>query len=156
ALTINPPAKVPAVPSNSLSKIQHFIVLMLENRSFDHLFGFRHGVDGLHGTESNRPHPASPASATNPSIQVGRAAPFAIPTHHALGPSHNVPDVTVQLYGPGASPDSGSSSPSSSNSLKKKSSKKDSKNSKPAAAPMSGFVTNYDVAFHADVRRDPS
>src|SRR5262249_55445521 len=65
---------------------------------------------------------------------------------------HNVPDVTVQLYGPGASPDPGSTPPASSS--KKKSSKKPAK--EPPAAPMSGFVTNYDVAFHADVRRDPS
>ena len=72
--------------STSLSKIEHFVVLMLENRSFDHLFGFRHGVDGLHGDEANRPHPSAPVSATNPSIRVGHAAPFAIPTHHALGP----------------------------------------------------------------------
>ena len=30
-----------------LEKIEHFVVLMLENRSFDHVFGLRHGVDGL-------------------------------------------------------------------------------------------------------------
>jgi phospholipase C len=141
--------------STSLSKIEHFVVLMLENRSFDHLFGFRHGVDGLHGDEANRPHPSSPASATNPSIKVGRAAPFAIPTHHALGPFHNVPDVTVQLYGPGAAPDAGSTAPGSSS--KKRSFKTEKTHGKkPPAAPMSGFVTSYDVAFHSDVRRDPS
>ena len=31
--------------------IQHFVVLMMENRSFDHIFGFRPGVNGLKGTE---------------------------------------------------------------------------------------------------------
>src|SRR5262245_27992853 len=122
---------------------------LLETRSFAPLSGFRRGVDGLHGNEANRPHPSEPVSAKNPSIEVGRAAPFTIPTHHALGPFHNVRDVTVQVFGPGASPDAAPN-----HSSKKKSAKTPKK--KPPAAPMSGFVTNYDVAFHADVRRDPS
>jgi phospholipase C len=31
----------------SLQNIDHFVVLMLENRSFDHFFGLRPGVDGI-------------------------------------------------------------------------------------------------------------
>jgi len=33
--------------------IDHVIVLMLENRSFDHIFGFRSGINALAGNESN-------------------------------------------------------------------------------------------------------
>src|SRR5437867_2800818 len=50
--------------SNQLSRIQHIVTLMLENRSFDHLLGFLytdqgnkspagHPFEGLTGTESN-------------------------------------------------------------------------------------------------------
>ena len=37
--------------------IQHLVVLMMENRSFDHMFGFlkseQYPIEGLTGTESN-------------------------------------------------------------------------------------------------------
>jgi phospholipase C len=45
--------------SNQLMKIEHIIVLMLENRSFDHMLGYlslegrRKDVDGLIGNEAN-------------------------------------------------------------------------------------------------------
>lgn len=45
------------VVPNQLSKINHIVQLMLENRSFDHMLGFlyedREDFDGLKGTESN-------------------------------------------------------------------------------------------------------
>src|ERR1700730_16768375 len=75
----------------SLEKIEHFVVLMLENRSFDHIFGLREGVDGLSG-QTNRAPGFAPVKATG-------GAPFEIPTKHALGPLHNVVDVNLQLYG---------------------------------------------------------
>ena len=36
-----------------LYNIDHFVVLMLENRSFDNLFGKLPGVNGLTGDETN-------------------------------------------------------------------------------------------------------
>ena len=43
--------------STSLSKIEHIVVLMLENRSFDSMLGRLYeksdGFDGLSGSESN-------------------------------------------------------------------------------------------------------
>src|SRR5689334_17044634 len=76
----------------SIDKVEHFVVLMLENRSFDHMFGFRKGVEGV------------PAGAANPTghgapIEAAQDAPFEIPTKHALGPLHNVVDVNMQLFG---------------------------------------------------------
>ena len=52
------------MPGNSLSAIEHVVVLMLENRSFDHMLGFLYAgsgnvspagqpFEGLTGTESN-------------------------------------------------------------------------------------------------------
>ncbi|MGA2812769.1 MAG: alkaline phosphatase family protein [Candidatus Acidiferrum sp.] len=67
----NPPAKAavkkkkhPLVSSHSLASIEHIVVLMLENRSFDHMLGFLYTdngnvapggapFDGLTGSESN-------------------------------------------------------------------------------------------------------
>ena len=45
-------------PQSILDKAEHVIVLMMENRSFDHLFGYltlegRRDIDGLNGTETN-------------------------------------------------------------------------------------------------------
>lgn len=50
----------PAVPA-SFQKIEHVVVLMLENRSFDHLVGFmmadNQAIAGLTGNETNYPDP---------------------------------------------------------------------------------------------------
>jgi phospholipase C len=78
-------------------KIKHIVVLMLENRSFDHLFGFRQGVEGLSGNESNLLAPSKPQSLDNPPFTVGTGAPFAIAT--GQGPGHSLKQTNVQLFG---------------------------------------------------------
>jgi phospholipase C len=77
--------------------IQHFVVLMLENRSFDHVFGYRDGVNGLKGTEVNYLNPAEPPSLTNPAFKVSNAEPYTIAAGE--GPSHSFNAVTTQIYG---------------------------------------------------------
>lgn len=67
--------------------IEHFVVLMLENRSFDHVFGYRKGVDGLKGTETNLLDPSQPEGQTNPAIKVSNAEPYSITS--GQGPSHS-------------------------------------------------------------------
>jgi phospholipase C len=37
----------------STRRIEHVVVLMLENRSFDHMLGYHAGVNGLTGKEFN-------------------------------------------------------------------------------------------------------
>jgi len=85
-------------------RIEHLVVLMLENRSFDHMLGFLRSpdypIDGVAGTESN------PASDDGPDVTV---------SHNALAagdlnpdPGHDFEDVNVQVFGtrtpvPGAS-----------------------------------------------------
>src|SRR5262245_45987742 len=70
---------------------------MLENRSFDHLFGYLRKdnpkVMGLTGSEFNQKDPNSPG---NPAITVSRASSFIM----TFDPSHEYYDVQVQLYGP--------------------------------------------------------
>jgi phospholipase C len=79
------------------NKISHLVVLMMENRSFDHIFGFRAGVEGLKGSESNLLDPTKPESSANPAFHVGTGAPYAITV--GQGPGHSLNDTTTQLYG---------------------------------------------------------
>src|SRR5712691_413012 len=76
---------------------------MLENRSFDHLFGFfppaaGQTVENLMGGNaglSNKLDPEKPVSAANPEFVVSQPAPFAV--HDKEGPSHSFNAVCVQL-----------------------------------------------------------
>jgi phospholipase C len=76
-------------------RIDHLVVLMLENRSFDHMLGFlrspEYPIDGLSGDEAN------PSSDGGPDVRV---------SHNALAagdlnpdPGHDFEDVNVQLFG---------------------------------------------------------
>jgi len=90
------------MPAGS-SQIQHVFVLMLENRSFDHLLGFSGitgtdavtgaptKINGLAGTESNS------FSGTSYSVQPP-GADFVMP----CDPNHEFDHILVQLCGPGA------------------------------------------------------
>lgn len=82
--------------------VENVIVLMLENRSFDHIFGYRGGVNGLTGTETNPLNPTQPPSTTNPVFKVSNAEPYSISAGE--GPSHSLNAVTTQLYGTPATP----------------------------------------------------
>jgi len=70
---------------------------MLENRSFDHLFGYLKATNpkiaGLTGNEFNQKDPNSP---DDPPVKVGRATSFVM----TFDPAHEYHDVQVQLYGP--------------------------------------------------------
>ena len=76
-----------------LSKIRHIFVLMLENRSFDHMLGFSGiaDIDGLIGQNySNR-------DAVGELVHAAPDANFAGDYGH--DPGHDYEDVLVQLYG---------------------------------------------------------
>ena len=81
-------------PAN-LAQIDHFVVLMMENRSFDHILGFRYPAaqGGLNGDESN---PLDPVLPANGSVTVSPATAFAMP----YDPGHEFPDVQCQIHGP--------------------------------------------------------
>jgi phospholipase C len=99
------------------AQIKHLFVLMMENRSFDHLFGFMkepgYNIEGLEPTAlpSNEDSLENEISASSDARPTGDLA---------ADPNHHFADVTEQLYGipnpaPGQVPD------------------------------MSGFVRNYET-----------
>ena len=90
-------------PDTNGRRIDHVVVLMLENRSFDHLLGFRPGVSGLTGSESNLLDPSRPKSATNPAITVAQGAPFSF-APPSQGPGHSFNAANVQLSGSPSGP----------------------------------------------------
>lgn len=76
--------------------IQHLVVLMLENRSFDHLLGFlkreNAAINGLTGDETN---PA--ADELRPDVKVSDAAGDVQDLDP--DPGHDFDDVTLQIFG---------------------------------------------------------
>jgi phospholipase C len=81
--------------------ISNIFVLMLENRSFDHMLGFSGiaGINGLSGTESN--------AYKGKSYPVTQPADAAMP----VDPGHEFTDVVMQLCGATASYPSGGTYP---------------------------------------------
>jgi len=107
----------------SLTSVNHIVVLMLENRSFDHMLGYLYPgnvtpagqpFDGLTGSESN------PDGSGN-DVTVSQIQPSASNAYFMPGadPGEGYLATNQQLYGTDATPASG------------------------AAAPMTGFVTDY-------------
>jgi len=118
--------------SGGLASIDHIVVLMLENRSFDHLLGFLYSesgnvsptgqpFEGLTGTE------ACPGSDGKP-VQVFRLTPQTTDAYFYPGadPGEGYPATDDQCYGSTAAPAQG------------------------AVPPMSGFVTDYAQAIKAN------
>jgi phospholipase C len=88
---------------NNLSHIDHLVVLMLENRSFDHMLGYLYGKSstfaGLDGTE------------WNPDPQGNRVAVFPITSdkenaywYPLLNPSEGYQETNQQLFGSADAP----------------------------------------------------
>ncbi len=87
--------------TSALDPIRRFVVLMLENRSFDHLLGLltaeMPAIDGVaEGRESNT---ASPAGGPPQVAAVRKLSDFAM----SFDPSHEFDDVQRQLFGSGPS-----------------------------------------------------
>jgi phospholipase C len=95
---VRPPRPVRAgSAASALPTIDCVVVLMLENRSFDHLFGKWPGAAGLaQGAFSNRPAPLTPPGFTNTPIAAGQAALFSVT--QGQGPGHSLDDTNVQLF----------------------------------------------------------
>jgi phospholipase C len=110
--------------ANQLGEIQHIVVLMLENRSFDHMLGFLYAdqqnqspsgqpFDGLTGNESN---PASNGEAVKVyAIQASDSNAYFQP---AADPGEGYSATNSQLFGTVAAPS-------------------------PPVATNQGFVTDY-------------
>jgi phospholipase C len=98
-----------------MPEIQHIVVLMLENRSFDHLVGWlqtdQYQIDGLDGTQLNRDSTGEPVKVSDEANYSGDYDPDV---------AHDFLNVSQQIFGT-QSPAAG------------------------APATMSGFVTSYGV-----------
>src|ERR1700739_2609218 len=80
--------------SQGLDNLKHVVVLMMENRSFDHMLGGLKKkfpkIAGLTGTESN------PDNDGN----IGTVAPNAVyRVQLAHDPDHHFPGVDLQIFG---------------------------------------------------------
>jgi phospholipase C len=88
-----------------LENLKHIVVLMMENRSFDHMLGFMKkqvpGIDGLNGDESN-PDTATPAQ----DVVVEPTA--AAQAELNPDPDHSWAGTNVQIFGNEAGVDDGS------------------------------------------------
>lgn len=92
--------------ANFTTAIEHVVVLMLENRSFDHLFGYWPGAEGLAaGDFVNLVDPSKPMSAQNPALKAGDGATFA--TEKGQGPGHSIGATNTQLFGSSDGPPDG-------------------------------------------------
>ncbi len=85
----------PSVPG-ALQNIQRFVVLMFENRSFDHLLGYENdhdpAIEGVPANAQNLELPDDPNSAV---VNFTSADQYGMP----FDPGHEFANVTVQLYG---------------------------------------------------------
>ena len=82
-----------------LSKIEHIVVLMLENRSFDNVFGFlRPYGPEFEGLQKN-PATSEPAADCNRGIAPWPTKPNTDVTHMpVLDPGESFDDITQQIY----------------------------------------------------------
>src|ERR1700678_1868525 len=100
---------------NSLASVNHVVVLMLENRSFDHMLGFLYPgnvtpsgqpFEGLTGTESNPGTNGQPVSVFQ--IQPTTPNAYLMP---GSDPGEGYMSTNSQLYGSDAPPASGTPAP---------------------------------------------
>ena len=83
----------------AFNQIEHIFVLMLENRSFDHLLGF----SGISGTDavSGLPTTVKGLAGTETNSYQGRVSTVSRPADYAMvvDPGHELTDVLCQLCG---------------------------------------------------------
>jgi phospholipase C len=79
--------------------IKHIVVLMLENRSFDHIFGYL-DVPGVEGIGAGQSNPTDIGWGGHPAATIA-AFPSVVPGAYVVDPDppHEYSDVTLQLFG---------------------------------------------------------
>ncbi len=116
------------MPGHQLSAVQHIVHLMLENRSFDHMLGFRYAdsgnvsptgaaFEGLTGQESNPDTSGQPVTI----FKINPADPgeYFMP---GADPGEGYANTNSQLFGSGKEP-------------------------VPPVATNHGFITNFDATI---------
>jgi phospholipase C len=81
------------MPPTGLDRLTHLVVLMMENRSFDHMFGGLKAldprIDGLSGNEMNVDTTGQPATVRTQAAFQGQLDP---------DPDHHFPGVDLQIF----------------------------------------------------------
>ena len=100
----------------AFDQIQNVFVLMLENRSFDHLLGFSgiSGTDAVSGLQTT----VNGLSGTETNASNGTVGTVSHPADYAMmvDPGHEFTDVVCQLSGAGATYTPGGQYPAIDNS----------------------------------------
>ena len=138
---------------SNLQKIDHVVVLMLENRSFDNMLGWlmhsdggRQKINGVAGKELSNPIPAfAKAPRGHKSIPVGKETRMTNPNPD---PGEEYPHVNTQLYG-GIRPRANRHAPFNIKPYNLPSGEL------PNPAPMNGFVLDYIYNFISIRKRMP-
>jgi phospholipase C len=114
---------------SGLSSIEHIVVLMLENRSFDHMLGYLYAGSG-NVSPAGQPFEGLTGNESNPDSNGNAVAVFQItpatPNAYLMpgsDPGEGFMATNSQLYGSTANPEEG------------------------AVAPMQGFVTDYEYTL---------
>lgn len=81
-----------AAPPLASDRIKHIVVLMLENRAFDHVLGWFPGVDGLNGTQFNL------VNSSDPNSQKIYQTPNS-PNINQCDPNHGLPATSYKIFG---------------------------------------------------------
>ena len=108
---------------------EHVVVLMLENRSFDHLFGYLGVGEGLTGVSATNYR--KPLNKKTTTFNAQRGGDY---TAIGQGPSHSLKETNLQLFG--------------ATNLRAK--------VPPAQAAMSGFVASFATSLRTDLKRVPT
>jgi phospholipase C len=110
-------------------QFEHVVVLMLENRSFDHIFGYLGIGEGLpNGGATNYLKPGDKTTTGFASREGGDYVAV------GQGPLHSVKEVNLQLFG---NTNVSGSEPA-------------------AAAVLNGFVASFENALRHDLKREPT
>jgi phospholipase C len=103
ATTLLRPAATPGAqaPASGIHKIQHIVIVMQENRSFDHYFGTFPGADGIpmrcDGSYTNKKGKASTVHWELRHVQIGvqNASLFEVPADYSKLPA----EAAATLFG---------------------------------------------------------
>jgi phospholipase C len=110
-------------------QFDHIIVLMLENRSFDHLFGYLGIGEGLQGAGAVQY--LKPGDKKSQAFSSKEGGDY---TAIGQGPSHSLKETNMQLFGV----------------------TKPSPQVSAAKPPMNGFVASFHTALQYDLKRQPT
>lgn len=108
---------------------EHFVVLMLENRSFDHLFGYLGIGDGL--PPDGATNFLKPGDATSQKFSSREGGDY---TAIGQGPSHSLKETNMQLFGVTHPSDGVAAQP----------------------PPLNGFVASFKAVLPHDLHRAPT